>query len=486
MKAPSVPVAIATIVLLAGAFFAPTATAQTAEETTSMVTFYGHVFGHTRASPQPMNTQFPRGEADYSIGATAHYCGLPGTATCEDDTTNEVWLYTTAGFVQVKERTQFAYDKLHNERGLTKDTYLDMSKDVTATFYMSADMHGWLLLFSDPGAPKDFPWPVPGWNWDPGYLAQWQIEATVYTGILGEHGGAATEAPDIATAFAEGKLVPLATGVSEPQDVQGLEAAGSPTVWKFDINLGPPQREVIKKEESYVVRYQWWGVKPDGTRAIYPELDTWNVNAGEFYAPTVTLPVKGAFNVELVIPQFVYDKLVILAIMNTPWGSYDVDQDSIELEILDKDNRVLEPRHLVRLADFSVAHDGHYKPVNLTYVWDHKADSLAPGTYTVKVTASNFQGSASASCEAKFTVLAGGAPGDIVVGECGTRTISDDQLGAIKEGSQSDAQGTRAAADLPLPVVLHSAGATPVAAPPVGLLALAALAAALLARRWRS
>lgn len=457
------------LALAAVALLAPTAHAQAADEPTSEVTFYGHVFGLGRGAPMPMNTQFPTGEADLSQGFTGHTCGVDPRTDCEADTQNEAWLYTTAGFVQIKNYQEFDYAKLHNERGLTKDTYLDLTKDVTADFYMSADAHGWLIAACTPGVPRDVPWPVPCWNWDPGVLTQWQVEATLYTGILGEHGGQADTAPDIAAALAAGKLKVLAQGVSAPQDVKSLEPLGNPTVWKFPINLGKPQREVIQKEESYLVRFQWWSVKPDGSKRIVPEMDTWNVNSGETYPPLVRLPVKGAFNVEMVVPQFVYEKMVILGIMNTPWGSYDVDHDSIQLTIKDASGNAVEPRHLARLADFSVAHGGHYKPVNVTYVWDYRADNLPAGTYTATVRASNHQGSASAECTGKFTVTPGGHPGPIEVGQCGVRTISDDQLDTVREGSAGDAKTPAGTAD-PIQGVKLVGGA-------VGLLAVF--------RRWR-
>lgn len=462
------PLALAAFITLA-----PLAHAQETDEPTSEVTFYGHVFGLGRGTPMPMNTQFPTGESDLSQGFVAHACGVapaPAGADCEADTQNEAWLYTTAGFVQIKDSEEFDYAKLHNERGLTKDTYLDTSRDVTAEFYMSADAHGWSLALCTPGAPRDVPWPIPCWNWDPGVLTQWQVEATVYTGILGEHGGEADTQPDVAAAFEAGKLQVLAQGLSDPQDVKSLEPLGNPTVWKFPINLGKPQREVIKKEESYLVRFQWWSIKPDGSRRVVPEADTWNVNSGESYPPLVRLPVKGAFNVEMVVPQFVYEKLVVLGIMNTPWGSYDVNQDSITLTIQDERGNVVEPRHLARLADFSVAHGGHYKPVNVTYVWDYRADNLPAGTYTATVSASNHQGSATASCAARFVVTPGGHPGPIEVGQCGVRTITDEQLSTVREGSAGDAQQQGGGASSPVEGV-KLLGA-------VGLLALF--------RRWRA
>lgn len=483
LRSPMLRISVLATLLLSWA--APVGSAQEAEETTSDVAFYGHIFGVGRDAPMPMNTQFPLGEADLSQGIVAHHCGTPDAASCEDDPDNEAWLYTTAGFVQIKNYEEFDYAKLHNERGLTKDTLLDTTKDITATFYMSADLHGWPLVACTPGTPRDVPWPVPCWNWDPGYLSQWQVEATIYTGVLGDHGGEADTQPDIAAALEAGKLTPLATGVSAPVDVQSLETAGQPTVWKFDINLGKPTRSAITKEESYLVRFQWWSLKPNGEKMVLPEADVWNVNSGEYYPPVVHLPVKGAFNVELVVPQFVYGKLVVLGIMNTPWGSYDVNQDSIQLTIEDaKTGSTIEPVHLARLADFSVAHGGHYKPVNVTYVWDYAADRLAPGEYKVTVSATNFQKSASASCTGRFTILAGGQPGEIAVGECGIRTITDDQLSNVREGSAADAQKPAGESRLPLPQVrLAAAGVEPVPVTPVA--PLLALAVALLAlRRW--
>jgi hypothetical protein len=431
------------LVVLVPALLAPLASAADATTGgTSDIAFYGHVFGIGRSSPMPMNTQFPYGESDLSQGIVGHTCGVappPAGVSCADDPNNEEWLYTTAGFVQIKNQADFNYTKLHNERGLTQDTQLDKSKDITATFYMSADDHGWPLILCQPGAPHDVPWPVPCWNWDPGFLYQWQVEATVYTGKLGSYGGLADTPPDMVEAVADGKLKVLADGVSAPQDVKSLEATGNPTVWRFDIDLGKPQRDVIPKEESYVVRFKWWSVKPDGSHRVLPEADQWNVDSGEYYPPVVHLPVKNAFNVEYVIPQFVYGRLVVLGIMNTPWGSYDVNQDSIQLTVKDKDGNAVTPQHLTRLADFSVAHGGHYKPVNVTYVWDYRLDKLPPGSYSVTVRATNFQGSASASCSGTFVVLAGEAPGDITVGQCGARTITDQQLQSAQQGSATDA-----------------------------------------------
>ena len=68
--------------LVGSLLFAPFAGAQPtpnagSEDVTSIVSFYGHIFGIGRTLPMPMNTQFPYGEADLSQGFTANTCGLP-------------------------------------------------------------------------------------------------------------------------------------------------------------------------------------------------------------------------------------------------------------------------------------------------------------------------------------------------------------------------------------------------------------------------
>ncbi|HLE95724.1 MAG TPA: hypothetical protein VI997_00005, partial [Candidatus Thermoplasmatota archaeon] len=179
---------------------------EVAERPTTDITFYGHVFGFGRAAPMPMNTEFPVGEADLSGGVTGDGCGVDATGTstppsCDNSPGDEVWLYTTAGFVDATSRFDFSYENTHNERGLTKDFVLDTTKPIKATFYMSADTHPWLFVISDPNGqgtpadPEDLPWAVPTWNWDPGTLPKWQIQATLYAAVLGEYGGQANTAP---------------------------------------------------------------------------------------------------------------------------------------------------------------------------------------------------------------------------------------------------------------------------------------------------
>jgi hypothetical protein len=181
----------------------------------------------------------------------------------------------------------------------------------------------------------------------------------------------------------------------------------------------------IPKETDWILRYRWWSLTND-QRYIAPL--SWNVNSGEFYPNRFTLPVKNPFDVELVYPQFLHDKLLIHAMLNSPWGSYDVDRKSVAIDVRGDTAGPVQMVSSTRTADFSVAHGGHYKPVNLTWVWDYKADKLQPGDYTVTVTASNFQHSASSTTQGKFRILPDGTGQVLVIGRTGQQTSTQSQL----------------------------------------------------------
>ena len=423
---------------------------------TSEVTFYGHIFGTGYGGPMPANTEKPIGEANYGLGSY-DWCTPAGNAQnllvptpngevgCgPDDSNNKVVLFSTAGFVDVRDRAEFlqngGYALLHNERGQTKDITLDPSRSITATIYLTLDLHAWTVGGTPHGTncigthPPDVPCLYPYWGWDPGTQPDFVMEATLMSASLGAHGGNASDAPPIEQAIRSGEAQVIATGRVGPETVtNGLP--GYPNALEFTVDLGPPQITTIPRDQDFFLVYSFYS-ETSGTQWGHA---SWRVWSGEFFPPTFTLPVTNAFEVERVIPNFAHGRLALLGVMNTPWGSYDVDPKSVELTVEGPSGSFVEPRHMVRFGDFSVAHGGHYLPVNVTWIWDYQADRLAPGTYTVTVSAQNFQHSAQASCSATFELEAAAngrlRPGAVEEGVCGTQTASDDFLDEIKQGA---------------------------------------------------
>ncbi|MCA1814271.1 MAG: hypothetical protein LC624_10045, partial [Halobacteriales archaeon] len=452
-----------------------------------VVTFYGHVFSVGLDDPMPANTYPPEGDQLFASGYAPDNCGVlpaedpsgiaaPGGTSCDTDPLDKRVLFLTAGPVQIHRTEDFNYTALHNEHGRAKDVYLDTTKDVHAWFYAAADFHSWGLFCGGgivvgiPQPGPDAPCPLPFWSWDPGVMPNFVVEGTLYMAELGDYGQGASDPPPIHDALIAGKAKAIAHGATEPVQLQtGLP--GSPNSVEFDVNLGKPAMDVIPKDQDVFLVLSWYeavnGQKMSLGGEFAPSVKPW---AGEQFPNRFTLPVKNPFDVELVIPQFVHDKVLVHGVLSSPWGSYDVDTKGVTLELRDGNGQFVQAQHITRSGDYSVAHGAHFKPVNLTWVWDYKADGARPGTYKALVTGCDLEHICSAT-EATFTINPDGSAGTYTVGRSGQLTASQGQLSALTGAPQPEG-GVRVAS--------QDAKATP-GVEALGV--LAALGIALLARR---
>lgn len=430
---------------------------QILEQPGKPVTFYAHIFGHGYGNPMPMNTQFPRGESDYSIGF-ANGCGTPpplppgtleglpqtqgvgGETSCETWDGNAMLWYSTAGFVQVKSSDEWqGYEEFHNERGLTKDVFFDLSQTPVSTFYMSADFHGWLVAACVAVC----------WNWDPGAYQDWVVESWMWHAPLGALHSNASEEPDMSKVInREPEAVLMAHGKTEPYDMVSLDPSiptGQGTVWPFvaEMEWDPAFAATdgsVPLTSNIVMEFRWYQETNGQKYIIGPAAATpnWNVNSGEDYPANVLVPVRNPIDVELVYPQFIHDKLVILSVINTPWGSYDIDPALIRLIVKDAAGNVVQPKEgtLTQVVEQSVAHSGHYQPIKPTWVWDYIAQELPEGDYSVAVEVTNFQHSVTVSTTALFSINADGA-GSTQLGQSGIQTLRGN-IHAGHEGTAAD------------------------------------------------
>jgi MYXO-CTERM domain-containing protein len=411
---------------------APAGGAEDAAREAQVITFYGHVFGNGYDSPMPANTIPPTGDALQSTWQD-HQCFDDPTgqvaSPCDQDPINKLILFATAGPVQVHRARDFNYSALHNERGHAKDVYLDKAKDVTAVFYAAADYFSWPLVCQNGGGlPSDVGCPWPQWGWDPGIIPGFTVEATLYQATLGEYGQGASEPPPIAEAIPTAEVI--AHGVVGPQDLKtGLP--GSPNVQEFSINLGPPLVDIIPKENDFFLVFNWYELV-NGQKVGVEYMKPWS---GELFPTRFTLPVRNPFDVELVIPQFLHDKLVVHGVLSTPWGSYDMDLASVGLDIRDSAGQPVRADHLTRFGDYSVAHGAHFTPVNITWVWDYKADGVRPGAFSATVRGCNFQHTACSETPAVFELRADGSPGRVSIGRSGQQTATAGLLARLEEGA---------------------------------------------------
>jgi hypothetical protein len=436
------------------------------------VPFYGHVFTHTASRPAPANVEYPTGEANYGRG-TLHECFRGGEVVpleqeantehdCEDSYINSLVLYSTAGFVDVNDREEFLnngmYSQLHNERGQAKPVLLDTDGTVTANIHMTVDLHGWAdgdgETFCVLPHPENVPCAYPYWGWDPGAQPDYQVEATLYSAELGPYKGEAARRPPIEETLRDGNPTVVAHGQTEPElAMDGIPT--TPRVLEFEVDLGQPQVDRIPKTHDFFLVYKFHSNSSGEKYGIH----SWRIWAGEFYPPSFSVPVENAFAVESVIPRFVHDKLAVVGVMGSPWGSYDIDPEATHLTIQEAETgATVEPEAIEAFADYSVAHGGHFDPANVSYVWDYKKDDLEPGTYEATITAENYQNTVTASCTGTFTVGPNGQPRGTQPGSCGFQSLTEEQRRRLQADADEQADdGSRLSQPDPRPGAAASA-----------------------------
>jgi hypothetical protein len=447
-------------VLVAASFLiAPAAGAQSGDDReTDRVTFYGHVFGHGLGQPMPANTIPPDGEAIYGRGTSNGYCSSAAPdavlASCEDVSWNKLAVFSSPGPVPVDDRPSWVeagtYSAIHNERGQTLDVQLDSSESVTAGIYLTYDMHGWFVGTGETSClhphPQNAPCVYPYWGWDPGVFENVVVEGTLYAGELGEFQGNASNQPPVQQAIEDGDAEPIATGQWGPDTVMnGVPSA--PNAMHFQLDLGQPDRDVIEKSEDFFLVYETYQ-DVNGENAILDNPVRWW--SGEFFPHTFELPVQNAITVEQVVPSFTFGQLAMVGVVTPPWGSYDVDEQSLEFEIENADTGQTVTPDDDYLLDLplsqSLAHGGHYNPVNKTAIWDYRGEGLDAGTYEVTLEASNLQGTATHQCSATFTIEedANGAPvpGETNPGTCGNGVLTTGEAAEVAQEAQDEDGGS--------------------------------------------
>jgi hypothetical protein len=249
----------------------------------------------------------------------------------------------------------------------------------------------------------------------------------------------------------------VAKGMSVPQTITSMDSTvpvvGAQTVYPFYANLTWDQAFIdaggyVPFDENLIVKYEWFQQSDNGRYIMLPNWVaggfSFQINAGEDYPAGIDLPVRNPMDVELVYPRFVHDKMVVLSIINTPWGSYDIDPKLVKFIVKDKSGSVVDiPADLLQFdIDSSVAHGGHYKPINATWVFDYQALDLKGGDYTLTVETTNFQHSYTTSTTAGFVLDSSGEGKETSLGRGGIASFSQDEFDTFRESAEQDLNAT--------------------------------------------
>ncbi|HEX2022562.1 MAG TPA: hypothetical protein VHH36_07600, partial [Candidatus Thermoplasmatota archaeon] len=208
-----------------------------------------------------------------------------------------------------------------------------------------------------------------------------------------------------------------------------------------------PLMDRIPGNDSYNVKVEWFNAEANGERVTQRD---WILHTGERFPNRVEVGVLNPLALYAVRPTPVGDDLLTIhATLNSPFGNYDVDASTLEIQVDGPTRPTKLSGPLVTQRNFE--HNAHYAPVEATWSWPFREDGAQPGDYTVRVTAKNLQGSATVTKTASFTIPEAGRA-----------------VGRSDAGDVILASGPETAAQTPLPA---------------GLLLAAGVVAALVLRR---
>lgn len=339
------------------------------------VTMYHHLFNLLDTVPmntQPMDPAAP----DLAQGRTAPTAETPVTPV-PGSNKNHLFMYSSPGPVHYNESLQDP--RLHPERGLGYDILLDTSAEPTVYWYMSADA---AELLQEP--------PVHA-----GAMPQLEVTATLRLG------------DDIGGDLTAGQVV---TQGSTTVDLVTPPDGGATEIV---IPMETPQMNSIPPEDSFNLQVEWSQIDEGGV--TYTDRQ-WNLHTGVDFPNRMTWSVENPIRMNYVHPQPIGDrKIAIHTAFVTPFGNYDVDLDNLTMSVKDDaGNEVIKyTDSQLQTGDNvqgpitvqkSYQHDAHYEPVLVTWVWNYRESGADPGDYTVEVSASNLQNSATAEKTASFTV----------------------------------------------------------------------------------
>lgn len=362
------------------------------------VVLYGHVFDLLNAVP--INIQRPSPNCD-SLAR-----GFTSTPPVEPYWSfNRISLFSSPGFVEYNQNDCDS-PRLHPERGLTSDVNVAQDVDILGYWYMSADMFEVNAIGLNTGGQG----PLPHMGVLPCLTVRMELHTQRFVGQGELLAAGQTTKTVVSTPYGQGinEELPIPQPPC-PSDQDPGGVMNATEVTEFKINLGQISRE-IREHEGFVVGVQWWFHDmgdPDWSQdKVYHR--EWNLHTGPDYPNRIVLAVEDSVRVERVQPQLFDGKIYIHSVLNSPWGSYDVDTQNIRVQVFDENGNEVADHTSAHMADpilrYSVDHDGHFKPVNATFPWDFEQEGLEPGDYTIRVTVTNWQHTHDAYREAGFTI----------------------------------------------------------------------------------
>lgn len=354
----------------------------------------------------PLNTQFPEGEPNLNRGflmpTIDTYTGTPGDVHFRN---NWFRMFSSAGLVEINEGVW----RTHQEPGLAAPIEIK-GGNIDLYFYLSAN-------------------PVPNGNSDTGVGATLNLDVMPQVGVYAKmETGRFTNGGE---PIAEGDTGACDTGSLPTCDgrITLISQPGSADVYEIKVPLevtNPIIPDVWTGADGFIVSINPYQIKgKDSAIQDWQVMQSdWRVRTGPDTPPRIVIEHPKALATEAAGLTIFQGEMFIRWSFLSPWGSYDVDDRTIEVE---GEGPTAIPSKDIRLVIIkrSIDHDGHFKPVNATWRLDFQKLGLADGEYKINLKAQNLQHTYELREELTFTI-ADGLPTNLKVIGSGLEGPSDD------------------------------------------------------------
>ncbi|MBW3582776.1 MAG: hypothetical protein KY455_06720 [Euryarchaeota archaeon] len=175
-------------------------------------------------------------------------------------------------------------------------------------------------------------------------------------------------------------------------------------VTTFDIEIPSPAGDVSEDRRIRLVVLAYSHdtagsrITPPGVRLVQ----------GPDHLNHVVVPFEDGLEVTAVRPQWTDARLYIRTNVSNPWGDYDIDHETLDLQVSAPDGSVIAARSLGDIVgptvQYEVVHDTTVRPLTAYFEWDLLSEGLEDGRYVLKVSADNVQHLTSATAEASFVL----------------------------------------------------------------------------------
>ena len=362
-----------------------------------VVPLYAHIYDLLQTAP--LNTQ-PMIDLDLARGF-----GSPSVSGAGPlDNPTSLRFVSSPGLVEYN-ITEDGFPRMHPERGISYDVLLDTSQPIIGHFFLGVRATDVPQLGETSGP-------------EAGVAPSLTVRMTMR---VGDDVGGDLDAGEI---------------IAQGQTTLGPEAwavSGAPV--EFVVDMGTPKVDRLPGIEAFNVKVEWFNAEtPDG--GVQVTQRDWVVHTGVEYPNRVDVNVLNPLALYSLRPTPLgEDRISIHAVLNSPFGNYDVDVPNLTMRV----EGPTTPRSIGAplVVQRSFEHNQHYAPVELTWVWPYRADGAQPGEYTVTVTAANLQQTATVTKSATFVVPEQG------------RAVGYDDTGAVVAP-----QGEAEAKETPFPVAL--------------------------------